>query len=390
MDSLYLAYRYLRYNLARSVILVCCITICISLPLVLQILLNESERQLNQRAETTPLLLGTKSSSLDLVMNSLYFSNADPGSMKFAAVEEIADHQLADAIPLYIRFKARGFPIVATSIDYFGYRDLKFAQGEMFTFLGECVIGHTVASQLNLTVGDHLVSSPETLFDLAGVYPLKMRVAGVLVPSHSADDVAVFVDIKTGWVINGLGHGHEDLNRTTDSSVILRKDGDTVVANAKLMEYMEITRDNIDSFHLHGDPGTFPLTAAIVLPFSDKDSAILQGRYLTDTPYQLVEPQETVNSLLATIFRIHTVLDAIIILVGLATLLALVLVFSLSLKLRQKELETNFRLGSSKATTARLLGAEILIILVACALLTSAIGGITGYFDHTLVRSIIL
>ena len=56
-----------------------------------------------------------------------------------------------------------------------------------------------------LKAGDSLVSSPESLFDLAGVYPLKMYVAGVLNKSHTSDDLAVFVDLKTTWVIQGLG-----------------------------------------------------------------------------------------------------------------------------------------------------------------------------------------
>ena len=42
-----------------------------------------------------------------------------------------------------------------------------------------------------------------TLFDLAGVYPLKMHVAGVLEPTGGPDDAAVFVDIRTSWVIEG-------------------------------------------------------------------------------------------------------------------------------------------------------------------------------------------
>ena len=46
----------------------------------------------------------------------------------------------------------------------------------MFTILGEAVIGSKVADDLNLAVGDTLISSPENLFDLAGQYPLQMKV----------------------------------------------------------------------------------------------------------------------------------------------------------------------------------------------------------------------
>ena len=251
MDSFYLAWRSLSYNKVKTVILVSCITIIAVLPPSLEILLKESERQLSLRAEMSPLLIGARGSALDLVMNSLYFGHEVPDTITVAATEQVMDSDLAAPIPLYIRFKARGFPIVGTSIDYFNFRKLQIVQGEMFTMIGQCIIGAEVAMKLNLKPNDYIVSSPETLFNIAGVYPLKMKITGVLGPSRSADDLAVFVDIKTTWVIEGLGHGHKDVNNTLDSSVILKRDKSNVTANAKLMEYTEITEENVKSFHLH-------------------------------------------------------------------------------------------------------------------------------------------
>ena len=83
---------------------------------------------------------------------------------------------------------------------------------------------------MGLGVGDYVISSPESVFDLAGVYPLKMPVVGVLAPSFSPDDEAVFVDIKTTWVIQGLGHGHQNLNSRESIGQILKRDGDNIVA----------------------------------------------------------------------------------------------------------------------------------------------------------------
>ena len=362
LDTLYIAWKYIKFHRLKTFILISCITIIAALPLALEVLLNESERQLALRADSSPLLVGAKGSALDLVMNSLYFGDEVPETITMAAAEQVMDSGLAAPIPLYIRFKARDFPIVGTSLDYFDFRRLELARGEMFTMIGQCVIGAEIAEQLQLSPGDHIVSSPETLFDIAGVYPLKMKISGILSPNHSADDLAVFVDIHTAWVIGGLGHGHKDITRTSDSSVILKKEKGNVTANAKLMQYSEITKDNIDSFHLHGDPATFPLTAVLAVPYDDKSGTIIQGRYLNkDTPYQIVQPKEVIDTLMANIFRIRNVIDAVIMLVGTATLLALVLVFSLSLRLREREMDTIFKLGCSRATIARLLGAEILI-----------------------------
>ena len=390
-NSLYLAYRYLSFYKIRSIVLISCITIIAALPLALEILLNESERQLALRAEESPLLLGAKGSALDLVMNSLYFSDEIPETITMAAAEQVMDSDLAMPIPLYIRFQARSFPIVGTNLDYFDFRKLELAQGTMFTSLGQCVIGSDVAEKLGLKPDDYIVSSPENLFDIAGVYPLKMKVSGVLISSNNADDRAIFVDVMTAWVIHGLGHGHKDVTQTTDDSVILKKEEGNVTANAKLMQYAEITKDNIDSFHLHGDPARFPITAVLAIPHDEKSSAILQGRYLNkDTSYQIVRPKEVVDTLMATIFKIRNVLDAVIVLVGSATLLALVLVFSLSLRLREREIDVIFKLGCSRATTARLLGAEISIIILVSGFVCLGLISIIVKFDQELVRSLFL
>jgi len=391
MDSLYLAWRYLSFYKARSLVLICCITIIAALPLVLETLVDESERQLSSRAQSSPLLIGAKGSSLDLVMNSLYFSDEQPEPITMAAIDQVWDSGLAAPIPLHIRYKARTYPVVGTTLDYFDFRQLEILQGQMFALIGQCVLGAEAARTLNLGPGDTITSSPEAMFDIAGVYPLKMTIAGVLSESNSADDRAVFVDIQTAWIIGGLGHGHTDVTRTQDESVILKKDAANVTANAKLMQYQEITEDNIDSFHLHGDPADFPLTAVLAVPVDDKSATILQGRYLdTDNPYQIVRPAEVIDALLATIFKIRTVLDGIIVLVGFATLLSLVLVFSLSLRLREKEIDTIFKLGASRATVTCLLGAEISIIIVVSGPICSAIMLLAGHFDQEIVRRLLI
>ena len=391
IDSLYLAWQYLRFNKARTLILVNCITIIAALPMTLEILLNESEQQLALRADSSPLLVGAKGSALDLVMNSIYFGDEVPEAITMAAVEQVSDTGLAAPIPLYVRFKARGFPIVGTTLDYFDFRGLQLQQGEMFVMLGQCVIGAEVAMKLNLKAGDYIVSSPETLFDIAGIYPLKMKIAGVLAPNHSADDLGVFVDIRTAWVIQGLGHGHKDVIKTTDSSVILKKDKGNVTANAKLMQYTEITAENIDSFHLHGDPTGFPVTAVLAIPDDDKAGTILQGRYLgKEILHQIVRPKEVIDTLMSNIFKIRNVLDAVIMLVGTATLLALILVFSLSLRLREREIDIIFKLGCSRATIAKLLGAEICIITAISLAICGVLVSLILHYDQMLVRNLFI
>ena len=385
-DSLYIAWKYVTYNKLKTIILVTCITLIAFLPLSLQILLDESELQLRTRAIETPLVVGAKGSVLDLVMNSLYFDKEVPQLISMQALQQLETTDFAVPVPLYIRFKARGFPIIGTTLDYFDFRQLSIKQGRMLAVLGECVIGADVAKQLDLSPGDSLISSPENLFDLAGIYPLKMKVVGVLGRSHSIDDIGIFADVKTTWIIQGLGHGHMDVTQTEDNSVILKKDSESVTANAKLVQFTEITKDNLDSFHFHGDAKHYPLTAVIALPHNKKSSTILRGRYIENKEFQITKPVEVINGLMENIFRIKNVLDAVIVIVGFTTFIAILLVFSLSLRLRKGEINTIFKLGCSRLTIARLLSAEIFIVIVISSMICGVLLIMVNTHSQDLVR----
>ena len=387
IDSLYIAWRYLSFGKVRTLTLLMCVTLIASLPLSLNLLFDESERQLLSRAVSTPLVMGARASALDLMMNTLYFDDEIPDAISMAAADEVSGSGLARSIPLYIRFKARSFPIVGTSLDYFDFRGLELKEGRQLAMLGESVIGAEVAAQLGLGPGDGLVSSPETVFDLAGVYPLKLNVVGVLERSHSSDDLAVFVDVKTAWVIQGLGHGHQDLARTEDPSVVLERDQGNVVANAKLVQFNEITEDNIDSFHFHGEPEDYPLTAVVALPHDEKSGTILRGRYLDHAHYQIARPSDVIDGLMQNIFRIKNMLDGIILVVGLATVAAIILVFAMSLRLRQREIDTITRLGCRRMTIAGLLSAEVAIIAAISGVLCLGLMLLTHHYSNQLVRS---
>jgi len=391
LDSLYIAWKYIGYNKVKTATLIACITIISFLPVALKLLLAESERQLMSRAVSTPLVVGAKGSALDLVMNTIYFGDQVPELITMNASVQVDDTGLALPIPLYVLFQARGNPVVGTTLDYFDFRGLKIQKGRQLALIGDCVLGAKVAETLDLKPEDSLVSSPETLFDLAGVYPLKMKVVGVLEKSHTSDDLAVFVDLKTTWVIQGLGHGHKDVTRLKDPTLVLKRTKSNVAATAKLYHFTEITESNMNSFHFHGNLEGYPITAVIAIPYDEKSGTILRGRYLSEKEsQQIIRPTDVIDRLLQNIFRIKNVLDAVISVVVLATILAIVLVFALSIRLRQREIQTIFKLGCSRLTIVRLVGAEILIIVMASGLICTGMVLLVDQFSNDLVRTLFI
>ncbi len=389
-EILYLAWRYLAFHRVKTTILVTSITLILYLPVGLRVLVDQSSFQLTSRAEATPLIVGTRGSPLELVLNTLYYRADYPGVMSYAEASRVEDSGLARAIPVYVRFRARGYPIVGTTLDYFAFRNLRMAAGRSLTILGDCVLGSRVAAALDLEPGEEIISSPESVFDLAGVYPLKMRVAGVLDFSDSADDDAIFVDVKTAWIIDGIGHGHQDLAAPEAVSGVLSREGNRVVANESVVEYNEITPENIDSFHFHGDLSDYPLTAVIAVPPDQRSSTLLQGRYeaAAAETAQIVAPATVMDELLDTVLTVQRFVVAGAVIVGVATFASTALVFLLSLRLRRREIETLFKLGGSRSSVATIMTSEVVVVLMTSVALAAGLTFLTGQFGAAAIRAI--
>ena len=376
--SLYLGWRYIVRHRLKAGILVASITVIFYLPGALSQLVAQSAEGLTARAIATPLMLGARGSPLELTLSSLYFQSRTPQLLRFGALSEI-DSELARSIPLYVRFKSRQFPIVGTNLEYLDFRDLRIREGRRFAVLGECVVGSSVAEELELAPGRTVVSSPETVFDLAGTYPLEMNVVGVLEPTGTPDDQAIFVDIKTTWIIEGLGHGHQDLESAAAASAVLARNEGSITANASLVEFNRITDANRDSFHFHGDLSEYPISAAVAIPHEQKSGVMLEGRLQQHEQVQIIRPVDVMNELLVTVFTVQRYVIAAIVLVGAATVATTVLVFLLSYRLRREEIDTLTKIGGSRSSIALVVGSEVIFVLLLSSLLAFVLTELTSF-----------
>lgn len=361
-----LAWRHLVFHRSRTLLLATATLLAAFLPIAVEGIVTLYGERLRARAAATPLLLGAKGSRYDLAITSLYFRGRVPDSVPNSRVSEVQDSGLALAIPLAIGRTAEGHPLVGTSLDYFDFRGLRFQSGGPPAILGEAVLGARVARELKKRVGDSILSDRGNVYDLALAYPLRMRVVGILDETHDADDSAVFVDVRTAWIVDGIGHGHDDRETASPDTLLATEEGNeegNVRFNAALVEYVEITEANVASFHFHGDQKDFPLTAVLCVPPTAKSATLLKGRYRLDGTAQLLEPTEAIEEILGFVFQLKRFFDLNVALVGVATLLFLVLVVTLSLRVRERELSTLRKIGGSRLSVATMLGLELLITL---------------------------
>lgn len=365
--ALALAARYVLRHRFQSALLAGALGLVFALPLCLRVLIDHAQRELRSRAASTPQVVGSRGSALDLMMTALYFKRENLTPLPFGALAELRENPAISTIPLHARYHAQGAPIVGTDLDYFSFRGLRIASGKTLTRLGDCVVGARLARERGLQPGGHVFSSPEQAFDMAGVYPLKMRVTGILTPNGTPDDDSVFVDLKTAWLIEGRSHGHDDLG--ADKAVVLGQKDKNIIGNAAVVMFNEVTDANIGSFHFHGDTATFPLSAILVLPRGAKAEALLAGHFARSKDQQLIRPRDEMESLLAQLVRLEGFAASALLLTATAALFVTTLVFALSFRLRRREFQALAEIGVSSGSLIFVRALEVVLIALAAAIL---------------------
>lgn len=371
--TILLARRYLAHHPWRSSVLVVGLALTFFLPLAVELLVSRFEASLVARSLATPAVIGAPGSRYDLVLSSLYFEGRTPEPLSMQEVQRLGADHLVVPIPLLVRGSAGGRPLVGIPYEYYDFRGLVPERGELPVFLGECVLGARVAAELELGPGDHLDTDRGSLYDLGGAYPLRLRVVGVLAAEGTPDDGAVFVDLQTAWIADGLGHGHGAAAEQQGEQVLARRDDGSIVLNASVTLYQEITPENADTFHFHGELGDLPLTGLLLDPQDRAALTIVRGRYRVRSDAQLLVPEVVMGELMGFVFRAKVFFDTNTALVGVATALFLGVIVALSMALRRRERVTLFKIGCARSTVLRLMGVELAILLVAGAALASVL-----------------
>lgn len=387
----HLAWRYVSRHRWQTALLAGALSLVLALPLSIRVIVLSAQTAMQARAASTPQIIGARGSALDLLLTALYFKRQPLPTLTAKTLGEVKAMKLGTAVPVYTRFHAQEAPIIGTHLDYFRLRHLPVAQGRMISRLGDCVVGAHLAARHGLAPGGHLFSSQEQVFDLAGIYPLKMRITGVLAANGTPDDDAAFVDVKTTWLIEGIAHGHDDLV-SAGSEAVLKQETGNVVGNASVRMFNEVTEKNLSSFHFHGDSAGYPLSAILVFPQDAKSEAILAGRFSRpDQTSQIIRPLDEFQQLMATLFQIETLVVAILGVIAVAAVGIAALVFALSFRLRQREFRTLDDLGIPRKA---LWLTKLLEILLVCILGTGMaalwIGLVyfnAGSFVEVLLRS---
>lgn len=368
LDAGWLALRALASSPGRALTLVAALGVALGLPALTWRAGGLAERALLDRAGATPVVLGAPGDTFDLVFAALHFRPGGAAPLPWSAVASLAAPGLRLA-PVHVVHQADTTPVVGTTPEYYTARGLRAAEGRLPAVLGEAVAGAAAARGRGLQPGSALRTEPGALHDLAGEAPLTLHIVGVLDRTGTADDRALFTDIKTAWALDGALHGHDPIDRAE----ALPGDPEGPLRASGAVQPHDTDAASLAGYHLHGDPDAQPITAILAFPADARSHDLLLDRAATLPELRAIRPPAVVADLLSVGHRLRNGLLLFLGLVGGATVALVALALELSRRLRAREAAVLRRLGAHPALVPLMHATEGLALLAAGALLAAAL-----------------
>jgi len=220
MNLLIMACRYLRFRWLVSLLTVLGIAIGVALVCSVLILRQESQRALSRDANLYDLVAGGKGSPLQLVLSSIYHLDSPTGNLPYSDYQRLKRDPRVDwVVPIGLGDNYAGYRIVGTESHFFDLKSrdgkpfFRFEDGGIFKDSFDVVLGNQVARSTGLSIGDTfagthgLVSVPGA--EVHSDFPY--RVSGILAPTGTAQDRAIFGTLQSVWEI------HETEDRLHDA-----------------------------------------------------------------------------------------------------------------------------------------------------------------------------
>lgn len=355
-----------RFSTVTTIVMV---AISVALMLTLLNMRDAARESFRRGSGNMHLLVSGDSSRLVAVLNAVFHAGAPDRPLPWTQILRMqADARLSYVIPIQQGDSYRGLPVLATTREFFthfsadpGYTpsdddasDLDdawrqawpFREGRPFSEPFEVVLGHEAARMAGLDLGDRIFLTHGRGESGHVHRDFQFEVVGLLGPTGSAHDRAVFVDLRASWLIHAaerLAAAGADVAGLTEEGI---SDADRQVTGAYLRG---VTREG--------------RRVSAVLP--EVAYALRRNPNLT-----VAEPRQEIDNLFRIVANIDRILIAMAAVVMLASGASIMLALYNSMEQRRRQTATLRVLGASAGRILRL-------VLIEAALLGAA-GAIAG------------
>jgi len=312
----------------------------------------------------TDLIVGTRTGTVQLLLYSVFHIGSPPNPMRYASIDTLRKMEgVAWVVPLAMGDSHRGFPVVATSEQFFEHfrhgrgETLAFASGRVFDTTFEAVLGAEVAERHSYAPGRAIALTHGAGDDFGGHDhdDEPFRVVGVLKRTGTPVDRSIYVPLQA------MGALHAEVLPGLPGHAAAHE-------------------------HAHDNDAASPATVTAALLGLKLRSAVfsVQGRIarLRDEPLMGVLPGAALDELWAVVGIGEAVVFGLSLLVAVTSVAGLVSVILAGLNERRRELAMLRSVGAGPRRIVSLLLMEG-ATLVGCGM---AIGAIAYLMSMVLLR----
>ncbi|MSR43813.1 MAG: ABC transporter permease [Phycisphaerales bacterium] len=393
MNDMRIVLRSLSARRLTSAVTIGMVMVSVALLLVLLSLREAADQAFRRGTGNVHLLVSADASPLVAVLNGLFYANAPANPISWQKYQEVAgSFPWQWAIPTQLGDSFRGSPVMATDSAFL--RDFepvpgapfRFSTGRAFEGEFEVVVGAHAAREHALHCGGKIVLNHGSSGSREGGHEHAdhpYEVVGILQPTGSAHDRALFTNLESSWII----HAEDRLEQDGASE-------------------SEADHDH-DHDHDHGHIETADLAdedkliTGILLrlptrPGSDASASIApqMDRLRRDTSITVAQPAQQIGRLMAIVGDVDWLFVVMAVVVLVSSAISIMLAMVSSMELRRRQVAVLRVLGASAwrvffltitestiiGVIGAILGAALAVVgcQVASAVLASRIGMVIG------------
>lgn len=170
------------------------------------------KNQMDNNLRGIDMVVGAKGSPLQLILSSVYHVDSPTGNISLKEAEKISNNRMVgSSIKLLYGDNHKGYRIVGTEKKFIDLYKGVFKEGEEWEKPFEVIVGSKVHKNLNIKIGDKLVSSHGLRETGESHEDQSFEVVGLLEPSNSVIDQLIITSPESVWDIHDT-HNHNDTN----------------------------------------------------------------------------------------------------------------------------------------------------------------------------------
>jgi len=356
----------MRSRLFSSAVTILSVSIAVGLVTLLISMRNAGENSFKRGTGNVQMLISKEPGPLPSVLNSMFYAEAPGNPITWGQYLELTrSYPFAWAVPTQLGDSYKDAPVMSTDESFFtqfqpaqGY-SWSLASGVYFDAPFEIVVGADAAARLGLGLEDTVNLQHGAPGTQGGHVhdEFAFRVVGVLEPTGTAHDRAMFTSLESSWIL----HAHD--RREAIFGHGITTSGDDLIADD-----MKIT--------------------AIYASLGQRKAALTQvlSALRRDPNWTVANPADSVGGLFNIVSNIDQVLLAMAIAVMLSSGVSILLALYNSMEQRRKQIAVLRVLGASRARVFGMVLTESAII----GLLGGALGIVMALVSGVLVTRVLV